>query len=107
MINAALTKRKFIGLRNKKREITIGNSKVIRRNWGMIFEKRISIDCRNTTNKVDASTSQNQQKYPVTRSRFKLKVKTSKLHEGRENAGDQGLIGLSFAFDWLKWHQIM
>lgn len=73
----------------------------------MIFEKRFSIDCRNTTNKVDASTSQNQQKYPVTRSRFKLKVKTSKLHEGRENAGDQGLIGLSFAFDWLKWHQIL
>lgn len=91
----------------KKREITIGNSKVIRRNWGMIFEKRFSIDCRNTTNKVDTSTSQNQQKYPVTRSRFKLKVKTSKLHEGRENAGDQGLIGLSFAFDWLKWHQIL
>lgn len=69
----ALAKRKFIGLRNrKKKKITVGNSKVIRRNWGMIFEKRFSIDCRNTTNKVDTSTSQNQQKYPVTRSRLKL-----------------------------------
>ena len=31
----------------------------------------------------------------------KLEVKTTKLLKARENAGDQVLIGFSFASDWL------
>ena len=30
------------------------------------------------------------------------KIKTTKLPKARENAGDQLVIGFSFAADWLK-----
>ena len=33
---------------------------------------------------------------------WELKVKPTKLPKGRENAGDQVVIGLSFASDWLR-----
>ena len=35
------------------------------------------------------------------KSQRKLEVKTTKLLKVRENAGDQVLIGFSFASDWL------
>ena len=35
------------------------------------------------------------------KSQRKLEVKTTKLLKARENAGDQVLIGFSFASDWL------
>ena len=35
------------------------------------------------------------------KSQRQLEVKTTKLLKARENAGDQVLIGFSFASDWL------
>ena len=36
-----------------------------------------------------------------------MKLKTSKLKKNRENAGDQGTIGRSFASDWLRRWRVL
>ena len=36
------------------------------------------------------------------KSQWEPKVKTSNLPKLQENAGDQVVIGVSFAFDWLR-----
>ena len=38
----------------------------------------------------------------IFKSQWELKVKKTKLSIGRENAGDQVMIGFSFASDWLS-----
>ena len=38
----------------------------------------------------------------IFKSQRELKVKKNKLSIGRENAGDQVMIGFSFASDWLS-----
>ena len=38
----------------------------------------------------------------IFKSQWELEVKKTKLSIGRENAGDQVMIGFSFASDWLS-----
>ena len=42
----------------------------------------------------------------ILHSRYELHVRISKLLDAQENAGDQIVIGFSFASDWLrKWRE--
>ena len=42
----------------------------------------------------------------ITRSHWKLKVKTGNRYEARENASNRVAVGLRFASDWLeRWHE--
>ena len=61
--------------------------------------KCISIECQKNQNKV--FTTANQERENITRSQSDFGVKTSKLPEARENAGDQVVIGFSFEYDWV------
>ena len=59
------------------------------------------------------SLNQNQINYngqskerEMLKSQWELKTKTTKLPKARENAGDQVVIGVSFASDWLReWRE--
>ena len=47
-----------------------------------------------------------QKKGITSKSQWELKGKPTKLPKARENAGDQGVIGLSFASDWWReWYE--
>ena len=56
--------------------------------------------------KAKAITRANQEKVNIFESRWELKEVTIKLPKARENAGDQVVIGFSFASDWLReWYE--
>ena len=44
----------------------------------------------------------NQKKENTFKNQWELKVKTTKLPEVQENAGDQVVIDFCFASDWLR-----
>ena len=51
---------------------------------------------------IDSRTIHSEQR----KRQWELKVKTSASPKARENAGDQVVIGVSFACDWLReWHE--
>ena len=47
-------------------------------------------------------TITNQKKENTFKNQWELKVKTTKLPEVQENAGDQVVIDICFASDWLR-----
>ena len=63
-----------------------------------------SVVCHNTKTKV--ITTANQKKGKHFKSQWELKVKTIKLAEAPENAGEQAAIVFNFASDWLRgWRE--
>ena len=62
-------------------------------NYLVINLERFSIESRKTKTKVITMSNQKE-------------AKQEKLPKARENAGDQVVIGFSFASDWLgEWHE--
>ena len=53
------------------------------------------------TNQINRS-GQSEERNTSVRCQRELKVKTAKLPKARENAGDRVMIGVSFAFNWLR-----
>ena len=61
------------------------------------------IECCKTNNNLKVITMTNQKKENTFKNQWELKVKTTKLPEVQENAGDQVVIDFGFASNIIGW----
>ena len=70
----------------------------------LIIVERFSIECRKTKTNVMTQPITTNTNYAMNQS--ELEANTSNQRQGRENACEQVVIGLSFTSDWLKkWRE--